>query len=69
MGGGCIPSLLFDLKPNYGGGNEDNGGTVEWKWIKEQLDPGCVSGKWTTLRLPTQTAKCLTKICGKEFVK
>ena len=21
-----IPSLLFDLRPNYGGGNEDNGG-------------------------------------------
>ena len=20
---GCVPSLLFDLKPNYGGGNED----------------------------------------------
>ena len=24
-GSGCVPSLLFDLKPNYGGGNEDNG--------------------------------------------
>ena len=24
-GWGCIPSLLFDLKPKYGGGNEDNG--------------------------------------------
>ena len=22
---GCVPSLLFDLRPNYGGGNEDNG--------------------------------------------
>ena len=21
----CVPSLLFDLRPNYGGGNEDNG--------------------------------------------
>ena len=21
---GCVPSLLFDLRPNYGGGNEDN---------------------------------------------
>ena len=25
-GWGCVPSLLFDLKPNYGGGNEDNDG-------------------------------------------
>ena len=24
-GWGCIPSLLFDLRPNYGRGNEDNG--------------------------------------------
>ena len=22
---GCFPSLLLDLRPNYGGGNEDNG--------------------------------------------
>ena len=21
---GCLPSLLFDLRPNYGGDNEDN---------------------------------------------
>ena len=24
-GQGCVPSLLLDLGPNYGGGNEDNG--------------------------------------------
>ena len=24
-GQGCVPSLLFDLRPNYGGGDEDNG--------------------------------------------
>ena len=24
-GQGCVPSLLFDLKPSYSGGNEDNG--------------------------------------------
>ena len=23
-GQGCVPSLLFDLRPIYGGGNEDN---------------------------------------------
>ena len=23
-GWGCVPSLLFDPRPNYGGGNEDN---------------------------------------------
>ena len=24
-GRACVPSWLFDLRPNYGGGNEDNG--------------------------------------------
>ena len=24
-GQGCVPSLLFDLKSNYSGGNEENG--------------------------------------------
>ena len=28
-GQGCIPSLLFDLRPNYGGGNEDNGNLLQ----------------------------------------
>ena len=23
-GQGCVPSMLLDLRPNYGGGNEDN---------------------------------------------
>ena len=28
-GQGCVPSLLFDLKPNYGGGSEDNGDLLQ----------------------------------------
>ena len=28
-GWGCVPSLSFDLMPNYGGGNEDNGTSFE----------------------------------------
>ena len=26
---GCVPSLLFNLMPNYGGGNEDNGDLLQ----------------------------------------
>ena len=26
---GCVPSLLFDLRPNYDGGNEENGKGVD----------------------------------------
>ena len=28
-GWGCVPSLLFDPGPNYGGGNEDNGDLLQ----------------------------------------
>ena len=28
-GWGCVPSLLFDLRPNYVGGNEDNGDLLQ----------------------------------------
>ena len=28
-GQGCVPSLLFDLRPNYGMGNEDNGDLLQ----------------------------------------
>ena len=26
---GCVPSLWLDLRPNYGGGNEDNGDLLQ----------------------------------------
>ena len=29
-GQGSIPSLFFDLRPNYGEGNEDNGDFLQW---------------------------------------
>ena len=28
-GQGCVPSLLFELRPNYGGGNEHNGDLLQ----------------------------------------
>ena len=28
-GQGWVPSLLFDLRPNYGGGNDDNGDLLQ----------------------------------------
>ena len=28
-GEGCVPSLLFDRRPNFGGGNEDNGDLLQ----------------------------------------
>ena len=35
-GQGCVPSLLFDLRPNYGGGNEDKGDLLQKiPWMEE----------------------------------
>ena len=31
-GRGCVPSLLFGLRPNYGGGDEDNGNFLQKVW-------------------------------------
>ena len=28
-GRGCVPLLLFDLRPNYDGGHEDNGDLLQ----------------------------------------
>ena len=28
-GQGCVPSLLFDLRPDYAGGNEENGDLLQ----------------------------------------
>ena len=28
-GWGCVPSLLFDMRQNYGGGNEDDGDLLQ----------------------------------------
>ena len=28
-GQGCVPALLFKLRPNYGGGNEENGDLLQ----------------------------------------
>ena len=28
-GKGCVPSLLFDLRPDYGGANEENGDLLQ----------------------------------------
>ena len=28
-GWACVPLLWFDLRPNYGGGNEDNGDLLQ----------------------------------------
>ena len=44
-GWGCVPSLLIDLRPNYGGYNEDSLPPSSWFLIHTRfcLSPLCIS--------------------------
>ena len=48
--GGCVPSLLFDLRPNYGGGNEDKVDLLQKVQCKHCYTqcPGPCSRPWLT---------------------
>ena len=42
-GQGCVPSLLFDLRPNHGGGNEHNGDLFQKVLSRECMFLGSLS--------------------------
>ena len=58
-GRGCVSSLLFDLRPNYGGGDEDNGDLLQKvpcrycrsQWPQPRSRPplthACAGDSWT----------------------
>ena len=54
-GQGCVPSLLFDLRPNYSGGNEDNGDLLQMVLCTTTLSaPSLAAGHcWPTPPLET----------------
>ena len=70
-GRGCFPSLLFDLGPNYGGGNEDNGDLVQkvpcthcytqcpQPCSRPLLTHACTGDSWTF------TGKSVSVSCGE----
>ena len=39
-GQGCVPSLLFDLRPNYGRGNKENGNPLQYSCLENPRDRG-----------------------------
>ena len=55
-GRGCVPSLLFGLRPNYGGGDEDNGNLLQKGLIHALL----YSGLPTLQQATTDTASSET---------
>ena len=52
VGPGCVPSLLFDLRPNYGGGNEENGDLLQ----KAPCTHCCPQCPWPCSRPPPTCA-------------
>ena len=51
-GQSCVLSLLLDLRPNYGGGNEDNGNLLQ----KVQYTHCCTQFPWPCSRPPPTQA-------------
>ena len=51
---GCVPFLLLDLRPNYGGGNEDNDDLLQ----KAPCTHCCTQCLWPCSR-PALTSPCL----------
>ena len=45
-GWGCVPTLLFDLRPNYGGVNEDNSTGVTLRRYPKSKGKGEAPAKW-----------------------
>ena len=51
-GRGCVPSLLFDVRPNSGGGNEDNGDLLpKVPWTHCYTEPPTLQQATTDPRL------------------
>ena len=66
-GWGCVFSLLFDLRPNYGGGNEDNGNLLQKGLILALLHsvPPTLQQATTDPRFCLETpVKSVTVSCG-----
>ena len=53
-GCGCALSLLFDMRPNYGGGNEDNGNSfkISCACTATVSAPNPAAGHWLSTTLP-----------------
>ena len=63
----CFPSLLFDLRPNYGGGNEDNCHLLQ-KCPMQALLHRCQRPHRSTLLTSTGDSWTITDKSGKSLL-
>ena len=64
-GQGCVPSLLFDLRPNYGGGNEDNGNLPQKMHVLLQSRNPAAGHRDPLLETPRHSwASVVQSLCG-----
>ena len=67
-GQGCVPSL-FDLRQNYGGGNEDNGNLLQkgtqcpWSCSRPPSTHTSAGDSWTVTGSLLQEGLCHTQVC------
>ena len=57
----CVPSLLFDLRPNYGGGNEDSGNLL----LKVPCRHCCTQFPWPCTRPPLTSVSADPCLCQR----
>ena len=68
-GWGCGPSLLFDLRPNYGGSNEDKGDLLQkvpCRHCCTQCPQPC--SRWPLIRASTETPGHSQASMGQSLV-
>ena len=60
----CVPSLLFDLRPNYGGGNEDSGNLL----LKVPCRHCCTQFPWPCTRPSLTSVSADPCLCQRLLV-
>ena len=63
----CVPSLLFDLRPNYGGGNEDNGYLLQKVTCTHCSVPSPAAGHHQPKPLPETPGQIMGKSGSAPF--
>ena len=74
-GWGCVPTLLFDLRPNYGGVNEDNWTGVTLRRYPKLKGKGEAPTRWKegqnreiTFRIKSHTCQRCSEGSNKPWV-
>ena len=80
-GQGCVSSLLLDLRPNYGGGNEDNGDLLKnvsfthcytqclWSWSRSPPTHASTRDSWRLMHMSGSVSCGVTALFSWVLVR